>query len=197
MNNTVLVKSYNDLPVDRGEILRYAGCKEETADLAKLVDECLGEVQGHLKYSVCYRLLPLDVAEDVCNLGILNVRSRNLAENLKDCDNIIVFAATVGVEMDRLIAKYSRISPAKAVIMQAIGAERIETLCNTFCKDIAKDEGFIARPRFSPGYGDLPLAAQRDIFLILNCSKWIGLSLNDSLLMSPTKSVTAFMGVSK
>jgi len=53
----------------------------------------------------------------------------------------------------------------------------------------------VLKPRFSPGYGDLPLETQREIFDVLDCSRRIGLMLNDSLLMSPTKSVTAFVGV--
>ena len=36
---------------------------------------------------------------------------------------------------------------------------------------------------------------QKDIFKILDCSKKIGLTLTDSLLMSPTKSVTAIVGI--
>ena len=44
--------------------------------------------------------------------------------------------------------------------------------------------------------GDVPLAVQRDIFSVLDCPRQIGLSLNDSLLMSPSKSVTAFVGLS-
>ncbi|MBO5857729.1 MAG: Vitamin B12 dependent methionine synthase activation subunit, partial [Clostridia bacterium] len=44
---------------------------------------------------------------------------------------------------------------------------------------------------------DLELTTQKDIFKILDCSKKIGLTLNDSLLMSPTKSVTAFVGIIK
>ena len=52
------------------------------------------------------------------------------------------------------------------------------------------------RPRFSPGYGDLPINMQKDIFAALDCPRKIGLSLNESLLMSPSKSVTAIIGVS-
>ena len=50
-------------------------------------------------------------------------------------------------------------------------------------------------PRFSPGYGDLPLSLQRDIFRVLDCPRKIGLTLNESLLMSPSKSVTAIVGL--
>ena len=50
-------------------------------------------------------------------------------------------------------------------------------------------------PRFSPGYGDLPLTAQREMFRMLECEKRIGVYLNESLLMSPSKSVTAIVGL--
>ena len=119
-----------------------------------------------------------------------------LSKNLKDCSSVIVFAATIGVEIDRLIAKYGRISPSKALVIQAIGAERIEALCDEFCSDIANEKKMRLTPRFSPGYGDLPLNIQKNIFDVLDCSKRIGLTLNDSLIMSPSKSVTAFVGVS-
>ena len=63
------------------------------------------------------------------------------------------------------------------------------------CRELAEnDSKSNFRPRFSPGYGDFPLTAQRDIFAILDCPKRIGLSLNQSLLLSPTKSVTAVIG---
>ena len=57
-----------------------------------------------------------------------------------------------------------------------------------------RDSGLAVRPRFSPGYGDLPLALQREVFAALDCPRRIGLTLSDSLLMSPTKSVTALIG---
>ena len=48
--------------------------------------------------------------------------------------------------------------------------------------------------RFSPGYGDFDIVYQKDIFAILDCPKRIGLTLNSSLMMSPSKSVTAIIG---
>jgi cobalamin-dependent methionine synthase I len=80
--------------------------------------------------------------------------------------------------------------------MQAIGAERIEALCDVVCAELKEIYGSVG-DRFSPGYGDFSLTAQRDIFTMLGCEKRIGLTLNDSLLMSPTKSVTAIIGLKK
>ena len=171
------------------EISRYAGSLEDE----KLILSCLEEVSNKLVYKVCYRKFSLKTNGSTLDMDFAQVTSADLAKTLQNCDGIILFAATVGIEIDRLIFKYGKISPLKALVFQAIGAERIEWLCNQFCKDLAKDEN--VTPRFSPGYGDLPLEVQKDIFSALNCEKNIGLTLNDSMLMSPTKSVTAFVGI--
>ena len=38
---------------------------------------------------------------------------------------------------------------------------------------------------------------KKQFFALLQCEKHVGLYLNDSLLMSPSKSVTAFVGLEK
>lgn len=193
----ILTRNYEEPPICEKEILRYAGCKSSDDELLQLLRTCIEEVRGKLTYKVCYRELPVTITEGTSDFGCLTAQSRNLAKNLKDCKTAIVFAATLGVEIDRLIAKYSRISPSKALMIQAIGAERIEALCDAFCEDVAREKTMALKPRFSPGYGDLPLEIQKDIFQILDCSKRIGVSLNGSLLMSPSKSVTAFVGLTE
>ena len=188
------VKTYDAPPLCKNEILRYAGCKAESDLPAGLLDDCIKEAQNELTYKVCYLPLGVKADGDNCDFGLLSVNSKALAKNLKNAKKTVLFAATVGVGIDRLISKYSAISPAKAVLLGAIGAERIEALCDTFCADVAEKEGLFALPRFSPGYGDFSLNAQKDIFALLNCQKNIGLTLNNSLIMSPSKSVTAVMG---
>ena len=195
MTAPVLTMMYPEPPICEKEILRYAGCKECDEEIRKLLDECLIIVKNKLTYKVCYIELPTHIEGAICDFGALKTESKMLAENLRNCNKTIIFAATVGVELDRLIAKYGRISPSKAVMLQAMGAERIEALCDTFCNDLKNDNSTPLRPRFSPGYGDLPLSVQKQIFSLLDCEKRIGLTLNDSLLMSPTKSVTAFVGL--
>lgn len=149
-----------------------------------------------MSYQVCYRELPVTITGDLCQLGPLSLRSVKLARNLQGCCRVALMGATLGVGIDRLIAKYGRISPAKALMLQAIGAERIEALCDAFCAWLNGETGLHLRPRFSPGYGDLPLSVQAELFPLLDCQRRIGLTLTDSLLMSPSKSVTAFVGLS-
>ena len=191
----VLIKSYDAPPYCDKEILRYAGCKEETAEVRALLDACKKEAADKLSYKVCYLVLPLAVDGERCELGGCTFLSKDLAKNLAPCTRAIVFAATLGVGIERLIAKYSAVSPAKALLFDAIGTERIEALCDAFCEDMKTELQTAAQPRFSPGYGDFGLSFQKDIFALLGCEKRIGLTITSSLLMSPSKSVSAVMGL--
>ena len=190
----VLYKAYGAPPYNDKEILRYAGCREADEAVRALLCECKAETEGKLSYKVCYLPLTLCVEDDLCDFGALRVRSANLAKNLRGCTEAVLFAATVGVGVERLIAKYGARSPAKALLFDAIGTERIEALCDLFCAELEKEKAMQARPRFSPGYGDLPLSFQKDIFSVLQCEKHIGLTVTDSFMMSPSKSVTAIVG---
>jgi cobalamin-dependent methionine synthase I len=126
------------------------------------------------------------------------VQSRALAKNLDSCGEIVLFAATVGLGIDRLCARYASVSPAKALFFDAIGSERVESLCDAFCKDLKdKERGGFTRPRFSPGYGDMPLSVQKEIFRALSPERHIGASLRESLIVSPAKTVTAIVGIGK
>ena len=78
-------------------------------------------------------------------------------------------------------------------MFQAIGAERIENLCDLFNNEIKENN--YTKPRFSAGYGDFGLEFQKEIFNALNLPVKIGINLNNSLIMSPSKSVTAIIGI--
>lgn len=156
--------------------------------------------EGCLSYRVCWRSFPVARDGAALDLGFARTESAALGRNLEGCDEVVLFAATVGIGIDRLIARYRRVSPARSLMLQAVGAERVEALCDAFCAEIAeraRREGRFPRPRFSPGYGDLPLELQRDVVVALDCARRIGVTLNESLLMSPSKSVTAIVGIGR
>ena len=186
-------------PADRGEVLRYALCRRPGPADLELLESCLAELGDRLRGRVCWERFPVTALEDGgLDLGFARTASRDLARRLAGCRECVLFAATVGLEMDRLIARYGGVSPARSLLFQALGAERIEALCDAFCARTAEDlarQGRGVTVRFSPGYGDVPLGLQNDIFRALDCPRKIGLTLNESLLMSPSKSVTAVFGV--
>ena len=194
--SAVYVKEYTAPPLDRREILRYLRTETAGETLERELNEALKEALPVLSYRLCYAEFALGMAQGEIDLGFARVASRDLAKNLAGCTHVVVFAATLGVGLDRLIARYSNLSPIRALCLQAIGAERIEALCDCFCTDLRYASfGGRVHARFSPGYGDLPLDFQRHIFRVLEPPRRIGLTLNESLLMSPTKSVSALVGI--
>ena len=194
--STVYVKEYAAPPLDRREILRYMRTDRADATLERELSAALDEALPVLSYRLCYAEFALGMGQGEVDLGFARTASRDLAKNLAGCTHIVVFAATLGLGLDRLIARYSSLSPVRALCLQAIGAERIEALCDCFVTDLRYASfGGRVHARFSPGYGDLPLEFQRQIFRTLDPARRIGLTLNESLLMSPTKSVSALVGI--
>lgn len=197
----VNVKQYPPRPYDKNEILRYMGVSKENTDstINDLMVECINicEKEAAISNKICFTEVDLTIKENQILLGNISFENEKYAKKLAECEKAIIFAATVGIGIDRLIEKYSIISPAKALAFQAIGSERIESLCDRFCDELKNDTLINPLPRFSPGYSKIPLEIQKDIFRILNCERNIGLTLCDSMLMSPSKSVTAIVGIEK
>lgn len=193
----VEIKTYSGAPVNYGEVLRYSGAKKSDDNLNTLINDCLIECEKEnaVNFAVCFTETPVSVKGDMADFSVFTLKSKNLATAMRGAKSALIFACTVGMGIDRLIKKYSEINPVRALILQALGAERVETFIDLFIADYEKTRGVKLSPRFSAGYGDLPLAAQKDVFNLLNPQKYLGLTLNDSLLMSPSKSVTAFAGI--
>jgi len=180
-----------ELPApDRREIFRYARSPHPGAEEERILDECLDVLLPELTYRAVWAEFPVETAGKHLHLGFTETDSAALSDHLRSCETYILFAATIGIAPDRLAQKFSRISPVKALFFEASGNERIEALCDAFCREFPG-----AGRRFSPGYGDLPLELQREILQVLDCPRKIGLTLNESLLMTPAKSVTALFGI--
>ena len=183
--------------LDIKETLRYLGYAgvKSVEGIEQLLAECEGMLMPVLAPKAVYDVFPLTRGEgDFLDLGFAKVNSRSLSRNLAGCEKIALFAATVGAGVDRLIVKYNRLSPARAVVLQAMGAAAVEQWCDEVNGIITAENGS-TRPRFSCGYGDLPLKLQREIFPALSVTKNIGVTLTDGDLMIPEKSVTAIVGI--
>ena len=206
--------------VNRREVYRYLGMGGQMPDntVCALVEDVLLELMQCMDPRSIYKIYDCDNDKDKQNSinctdseiiklyygkqedPAMIIKSKNLADNLYQCRKVVLMAATLGVDVDKLLHRYEVTNMAKASIAQACGAACIEACCNLLQEDIrqqAAKQGLYLRPRFSPGYGDLPLETQKDIFAQLECTKRIGLTLTQSLLMLPTKSVTAFIGMTE
>ena len=197
MISPVFVTNCKLPPISEKEVLRYAGDKNPSEEILALLRDCAEESKDAFADKVAYRILPIRRENNLLTIGSLKLYSKGLTKCLKNCDQVILLAATAGLEIDRLIAKHSRISPARALMLHSIGTERVEALCDAFCKAYEENENVRLTPRFSPGYGDLTLNAQKEILSLLNADRTVGIGLNESLLLSPSKSVTAFAGIER
>ncbi|QQK07266.1 vitamin B12 dependent-methionine synthase activation domain-containing protein [Miniphocaeibacter halophilus] len=192
-----------DFKLNKKSMIHYMGQKKSkvTSEILKIVDESFNEVKNDLVFKTCYRKYDLKLNDNYeVDLGFVKTNSTNLYKNLESCKEIYVFVSTIGFGIDRKIKKYTNLSPVKALAFQGIGSGIIEDYCDFFNDYLAKiedEKGNSLKTRFSPGYGDLDLGLQVDIFKNLEVTKKIGVVLNDSLLMTPSKSVSAIIGVYK
>lgn len=195
MKSDIKVKKYNDIPHNLNEIKCYMRLGKDNLNFDSLIYDCLSECENEFDFKVCFGLFDISLQNNEIDFGFDTIVSKNLFHNLSGCDKAVIFAATAGIGIDRLIRLYTKTDSARSLCIDAIGSEAVESLCDCFENEIKKGYDYSAK-RYSPGYGDLPLDFQKSVFKALSCEKNIGLYLNESLLMVPTKSVTAIIGVS-
>ena len=194
MKLSIITREYLLPEYNVKSIMRYLGIKQYDEEANKLLNSCMNECKSSFTYKACYSVTDVKIAGDCVYLGNYGYLSKSLSNMMNNCDRAVIFAATVGMGIDRLITKYNRILPSRAYCFQAIGTERVEALCDCICHNINEEYGSIT-PRFSPGYGDLDMISQKNIFNMLDVYKYIGVTLNTSCSMSPSKSVTAIIGI--
>ena len=203
MSASFLFPDSKDFSPDFKEVARYLGYRRATppeADVSALMEKAASEMQAVMKPQAVFEIYDLSViSTDPTTVSFADVtlQSRDLSRNLAGCSQVALLAATIGPQVDALIRRHSSLDPVYASILQASGAmfiEELVDLVNAEIKKIADSQGLKTKARYSPGYGDVPLEVQRDFFKLLPCTR-IGLTLMDTLIMAPEKSVTAFIGL--
>ena len=114
---------------------------------------------------------------------------------------VIFLCGTIGAEFDAWQRRLSVLSAADALLSQQIGLDAVEKVMDELENEVKvkveeegkreEERGKRLMPRRSPGYGDLPLSLSRKIISELDATKKIGVSITDSDLLVPSKSVTA------
>ena len=185
------------------EMFRYMGYggKEPDPEVASEAELCLARLLEETEPKTVWRRYPLELKSgDIVRIEGMEIRSSALYRNLAGCREVFLMAATLGLAPDRMTARAQaagRVS--RAVMLQAAAAALIEEVCDELNEQLRLEtarEGKTLRPRFSPGYGDFSLEHQRELFRILELQKRIGVTLTEHLLMMPSKSVTAVIGIS-
>lgn len=185
------------------EAVRYLGYGRQEVDEKtwNLIQDSFSELEEACEKRMTYRSFEMSIEENGCIvIGNMKIQSKNLRKNLNGCEHVILLGATLGIKVDLLMKRYSYTDMAKVVVLQACAAAMLEEYLDERQTELAEEmrkEGLYLRPRFSPGYGDFSILHQKDILTMTDAPKKIGLSMTDSSMLTPVKSVTALIGLSR
>ena len=204
---TQTVESYAIDGLDRRMVLRYLGHRGQELDesLERRIDEGIGRCLELARAKASWQSFA--IAERSEKEGVpcislegcpLELEGKSIARHLKGARMAVALAVTVGLGIDRELQKLSVTDAVAQAVLDAAGSVAVEhaaDACSASIRAWAAEQGLHAGARFSPGYGDLPLDVQPELLASVDAQRRLGISLSDSLLMTPVKSVTAIVGI--
>ena len=183
--------------ISKDEVMRYLGYKGGTVEqeLDDMIESAIAEIIEVAAVRSVFRIFDID--RDM-NLGgsVCRLEGGDIAKHLKECSKCVLMAVTLGMDVENLIRKAQISDMAKALILDAAATAAVESVCDELEAEIAKEYRYITS-RFSPGYGDMPLKMQKSIAAVLDTARRIGLTVTDTDILLPRKSVTAIIGISE
>ncbi|MCD8150026.1 MAG: hypothetical protein LUE92_10825 [Clostridiales bacterium] len=185
------------IDLNYNEILMYLGHRgqEITPEIETQIQKCIAEVRRHAAPRLVYRCLSVDKG----SITGFPLEGNDIRQLLQNCDEAVLFAVTLGADIEQALMRHEVTDMADALILDACASVAVENVCDCFEEDVRAQlsrENRYLTSRFSPGYGDLPLGTQIQMCEMLNTSRRIGLTVTENFIMVPRKSVTAVMGIS-
>ncbi len=193
----------NEIEIDKKGILSrigYSDDYEPSARISSLVDDYIDNYQDLIAPSYTYTIRNIESVEgDRIDIGdSIVLESRKLSRLLARCNMVAIFALTIGNYLEDLVAYLAENGLIlQATVLDAIGSGTAEKLAVQVEDDIkikAGAEGMVISRRFSPGYCDWEVSQQELIFRSLD-DNTTSITLTDSMLMIPRKSVSGIIGI--
>ena len=160
---------------------------------SEIVERAKNEILSVIDCRMAAVRVSVSVSCSEITLGDMKLESENLSYALGESKEAFVFAVTLGMGVERALLRLSRLSVSEHFIADALASAYAEAAAD--CAQEILDEYGKTKKRFSPGYGDLPLEIQPKVLSMLEADKTLGLTVTDSLLMKPQKSITAIVGI--
>ena len=159
------------------------------------LDQIVEEVRNNIECKCAYSEIDFSIENktDVV-FPSTNVESKSLVKFLQACQSCIFTVVTLGMGVERLLSSIPDENASERLIADAASSAFVESACD-LVQDIINNEYGELSGRFSPGYGDLSLDFQPILLETLNARRLLGVTLNDSLMMIPRKTVSSIIGV--
>lgn len=181
--------------VDVSEALRYLGAASDPAT-ETLVREAAAELERAVQPRFVWRVLQVSHTADGVRIGALPLPGTLAQTMLRDAAQAAIVVCTLGAGFETLLRAAEARDMARAAVLDACGSAYVEAGCDAAEREIAaRFPGLFRTDRFSPGYGDLPLSLQPELLALTDAQRRLGITLTESLLMVPSKSVTAVVGL--
>lgn len=178
------------MKIDIKEVRRYLGMSKSDA-LDSEIEACAKRLEAAASLRsthTCGEIIRRDASIEICGI---KMTGDAIAKHLQNCREAYLFAATLGIEADRLIYRLSLTDMSASLITDACATALLEQFADDECSELGDN----LTSRFSAGYGDLPLELQPQFVAALNAPKRIGVTVTDGLMLAPTKSITAVLGI--
>lgn len=176
----------------REQTLVFLGHTTQEVDdaLAQRIDEACAMVVSDARARFCVRTLAVTEADFL-------LEGDDIAHHLEGAVEVSLFVVTLGLGIDRRLRLLASLDPLGQVVYDAMASAAVERLADgveAWLRARVRGRGLHPSWRFSPGYGDLPLAVQPRLLAAVDAWRLCGVHLTDSYLMIPTKSVSAIVG---
>ena len=195
---------FGDLTINRQELYLLMGYGDRTPEkpFVEMIETMLDEIAGCCTPEYGYVVCPgkkldnahLQVAETVLQSGKI------ITSSLREATSFAIFVATVGNGFDRWNrAIQSGDDMVHAFFADSLGSVLAEACAAVMLIDIEREmteQGLFVSNSYSPGYCDWRLEEQRKLFSLLP-GQFCGVSLTESCLMLPIKSVSGIIGIGK
>lgn len=192
----------DDLTVDMKEVYQLMGYGNHTPSglVLGLIDEVMSDLRPLLRLRYGYALATGAVGEK----GHVIVQDVDfstgpvIANAMKDADSYALFVCTIGSGFDEYISRYKKENDMLRVfVTDAVGSVLAESTVDLLIKELkagADSCGWKISNNYSPGYCSWPLTDQRKLFGFFPEGE-TGISLNESCLMQPVKSVSGIIAL--
>ena len=179
------------------EALRYLGYNNTDIDpnMKELLSHCEKELLSVIRPDYIYSIFELneDFTLASCDFELVG---KSIKDHVRDCKKVIFMCATAGSEVDRLIRMKQVGNMAEATVIDSMASACVEQICDKIEEVIKEDfPNMDMTWRFGLGYGDFPLELQKKFLEVLQAPKRIGVCVSNSMMLTPTKSVTCVIGL--
>lgn len=124
---------------------------------------------------------------------------KNMSKLLRNCPYVTLMAGTIGEALENKVETLKTDNPSDAFYLEVVGGWMADYMAEQIDKRIEQEiikSGYGRTMRYSPGYGDWNLTCQAEMMRLTQASR-IGITLTESSIMIPRKSVSAAIGWEK